>query len=107
MGMTFVYVWLVYYHDPYEEDFVKRMHFGSPMVCASMRRCTDLLRSKKVDHLLKEINPGQIWRAGNYWVERQPIIDSYNEGLEYERRIDSTTVTSGRIPITPAGLTSS
>jgi len=80
----FVYVYIVYYYDIDAETRFDRLHQCQPIPCASLKRAAGFVQPKIEVNQLTEINRGQMWRHGNYWIERQPIIDSYDEGLERE-----------------------
>lgn len=95
---AFAYVYVVYYYDLHEESLLAKMQQVHPVVFTSMRRVQDLIAQKTGSRDLEEINSGNLWKSGNYWVHREPVIDSYDEGLEYEIRENARTVT-GQMPL--------
>lgn len=78
----FGYVYVVYYLDPTQEGY-KILHDHGMMVCTTLRRAL-LVAEQHGATSVREINLGRMWQAGNYWVERQAIIDSDEVGIEFE-----------------------
>ena len=78
----FVYVYIVYYFDVDEESRFERLRQVHPIPCASLHRAAMFVQPKIEVFQLQEINVGALWRHGNYWIQKEPIIDSFNEGLE-------------------------
>jgi hypothetical protein len=80
----FVYVYVLYYYDPDETELHERLQQVQPVVCATLARAMITVRMKTALPL-QEINKDTLWRIGNYWIDRQPIIpDHDNPGLEHE-----------------------
>lgn len=98
------YVYLVYYLDEHATA-MQIWHDMSPVPCTSFRRACDFATTHGVSITeLREINRGRLWRLGNYWIHREPLIDSYDHGLEFEISGASSNDprASGTIPLDEA-----
>lgn len=97
--ISFAYVYVMYYYDLNADSMMDRMHQVQPVVFTSMRRCQDLLNIKAKGVELVEIDSDHLWRAGNYWIQREAVIDSYDHGLEFEVRDSYGVTRTGRMPL--------
>jgi len=99
----FAYVYLVYYLDEHATA-IQIFHDVHPVPCTSFERACHIATSHGVSITeLREIHHGSLWRLGNYWIHREPLIDD-DHGLEFEisgASSDDPRV-SGTIPLDEA-----
>ena len=80
----FVYVYVLYYYNPNETDLFERLHEVQPAVFATRERAM-MAVAEPITVPVQEINRYSLWRIGNYWIHRLPIIpDHTTPGLEHE-----------------------
>jgi hypothetical protein len=98
--IEFAYIYVVYFLDPTLKPYEILHNFGM-IVYTSLEDAITLV-SKKTNERLSEVNNNTLWLGGNYWIERQPIIDPHQLGLEFE--INTYAIPNkkknGRLPLT-------
>lgn len=77
------YVYLVYYYDPSISGIFERMRSVDPIPVTTFANAMRLIEGKTHDPII-EITPSRRWRIGNYWIDRQEILDIGDAGIERE-----------------------
>lgn len=99
--IAFAYIYIVYYYDVDEPSRHERLLQVQPVACTSLQRAVLFIKPRISEMDLEHINPGQLWRYGNYWIERTEIIDSFDHGLEWESQVHDgkSERKYGRLPL--------